>query len=283
MEVKLLQHKEQQRLLANHQKLREKPGTNPSYSPQKEATPADTLVWDFWLPEMWDKHFCCLILPGCGTLLWLPQQTNNAHADTTYCENIPVSLVSYSVFSLPFCFHFPSFPHVFSDACGLCGPIPLPCKVSHSQFHLKLSASGGYRTQGTCHLRDRWGIRNCLVPPLNSSVQFICCLTLKKFNKARCQWCCWGRTGFEVQTKQNQTWVKLALLIYWLLEDILNPLMMQWGTEHPAVPSVSPPTKAGTVRQDTKSLLWPCLPLTPYLQNPREGSRPGPWSPPSWV
>lgn len=51
-EVKLLPHKEQRRLLANHQKLREKPGTNPSYSPQKEATPADTLVWDFWLPEM---------------------------------------------------------------------------------------------------------------------------------------------------------------------------------------------------------------------------------------
>lgn len=74
--VMCLQAKKQQKLTANHQKLREKHGKDSLSQLSEESRPANSLISDFKLPGLWDNKFLCLSHPAHGTLLQQPKQTN---------------------------------------------------------------------------------------------------------------------------------------------------------------------------------------------------------------
>lgn len=73
----LLQTKKHQRLLANHQKLEQRHGTDSLSQPSGGTGAAHPFISNFYTPEPCQEqisgtNFCCLILLVCGTLLWLP-------------------------------------------------------------------------------------------------------------------------------------------------------------------------------------------------------------------
>ena len=55
--VMTLQAKKHQRLPVNHQKQKEKNGTDFSSEPSEESNPANSLILDFQLLEPWDNKF----------------------------------------------------------------------------------------------------------------------------------------------------------------------------------------------------------------------------------
>ena len=42
------------------------------------TNPGDTLILDFWPPDLWENKSVVLSHPVCGHLLWRPQETNIA-------------------------------------------------------------------------------------------------------------------------------------------------------------------------------------------------------------
>ena len=72
-EVMRLQAKEHHRWPANHQKLGERQGTDPSSPPSKGASPVYTMLSDFWPPELGDIYIY-VKPPNCGSLWWQPSQ-----------------------------------------------------------------------------------------------------------------------------------------------------------------------------------------------------------------
>ena len=65
-------------------------------------------------------------------VLLLLQSKQTKHVQTHLTVKTSTSFHSIS------CFHFPCFPHLFSDSCSLPVPHPLPCNISHFWFHLRL-------------------------------------------------------------------------------------------------------------------------------------------------
>ena len=51
------------------QKLGERPGTDPSLDPSEEHGPANTMISDFWTPELETRNFCHGSHSVWGTLL----------------------------------------------------------------------------------------------------------------------------------------------------------------------------------------------------------------------
>lgn len=57
----------------DHQK-RQKPITEPGFAPQREHSSANTLISDFWSPELWKNNLCGLKPPSFAT-----PATGNTH------------------------------------------------------------------------------------------------------------------------------------------------------------------------------------------------------------
>lgn len=60
----------------NYKEPGERPVTDPPECLWRELGPGNTLISDFWPPELEIIHCCCFNHSVCGTLLWQHQQSN---------------------------------------------------------------------------------------------------------------------------------------------------------------------------------------------------------------